>query len=256
MTTIDLEPAPERLRAPSRPRLVPGERALRGPVSVAGVPVAVTAAAPAPRAIAPAAEGAAWVVHPHPVMRRGLVAALSSAGAHVVGESDRLVPRALPPAVDTLVFDSGHAAVEVAAELGRQRELHLICLMASPSEAELQVAAAAGVAAILIQEDLTPDALAETWRAARSGATMLPRHLLPQLLARAGQLATVAPHRLTPREASVLRLLSEGEDTRAIAAALCYSERTVKNVVHDVLTKLDCRTRAQAVGAAIRAGLI
>jgi DNA-binding NarL/FixJ family response regulator len=30
----------------------------------------------------------------------------------------------------------------------------------------------------------------------------------------------------------------------------------VKNVVHDVLTKLNCRTRAQAVGLATRAGVI
>jgi DNA-binding NarL/FixJ family response regulator len=30
----------------------------------------------------------------------------------------------------------------------------------------------------------------------------------------------------------------------------------VKNIVHDVLVKLDCRTRAQAVGVATRRGVI
>jgi DNA-binding NarL/FixJ family response regulator len=54
----------------------------------------------------------------------------------------------------------------------------------------------------------------------------------------------------------VLRLLAEGHDTRRIAMDLRYSERTVKNVVHDVLTKLNCRTRAQAVGVATRTGVI
>lgn len=250
MTTVDLEPAPEHLRAVGRPRLVTGDRPVR-PAAAAAPAVGATS-----RPSTHQGEGASWVVHPHPVMRRGLVAALAGAGAHIVGESERLVPRTLPAHVDTLVFDSGHAAVELAAELGRQREVHLICLMSAPNETDLATAATAGVAAILLQDDLTPELLVDTWRAARAGRTLLPRNLLPQLMARAGQLAATAPHRLTPREASVLRLLSEGEDTRAIAAALCYSERTVKNVVHDVLTKLDCRTRAQAVGAAIRAGLI
>jgi DNA-binding NarL/FixJ family response regulator len=37
---------------------------------------------------------------------------------------------------------------------------------------------------------------------------------------------------------------------------MSYSERTVKNVLHDVVTKLNARTRSQAVAFAIREGLI
>ena len=58
------------------------------------------------------------------------------------------------------------------------------------------------------------------------------------------------------RERDVLRLLADGHDTREIATDLCYSERTVKNVVHDVLMKLNCRTRAHAVALATREGVI
>jgi DNA-binding NarL/FixJ family response regulator len=49
----------------------------------------------------------------------------------------------------------------------------------------------------------------------------------------------------------------------AVAAAangtgeqLCYSERTVKNVLHDVVTKLNARSPSQAVAFAVREGLI
>ena len=49
---------------------------------------------------------------------------------------------------------------------------------------------------------------------------------------------------------------ADGGDTRAIAIDLSYSERTVKNIVHDVLVKLDCSTRAQAVAVASRRGLL
>jgi DNA-binding CsgD family transcriptional regulator len=37
---------------------------------------------------------------------------------------------------------------------------------------------------------------------------------------------------------------------------LSYSERTIKNVIHDVVTKLNARTRSHAVAEAVRAGLI
>ena len=54
----------------------------------------------------------------------------------------------------------------------------------------------------------------------------------------------------------MLRLIADGHATREVAEELCYSERTVKNVLHDVVTKLDARTRSHAVAHAVRAGLI
>src|SRR5262249_2072649 len=42
---------------------------------------------------------------------------------------------------------------------------------------------------------------------------------------------------LTVREQEVLRLVADGHPTREVAKRLSYSERTVKNVIHDVVTK-------------------
>jgi DNA-binding NarL/FixJ family response regulator len=61
---------------------------------------------------------------------------------------------------------------------------------------------------------------------------------------------------LASRELDVLRLLADGGDTKEIATELAYSERTVKNIVHDVLVKTNCKTRAQAVAVATRQGFI
>jgi DNA-binding CsgD family transcriptional regulator len=58
------------------------------------------------------------------------------------------------------------------------------------------------------------------------------------------------------RELRVLRLLSEGCDTREIAHRLCYSERTVKNVIQDVTRRFGLRNRSHAVAFALRQGLI
>ena len=61
---------------------------------------------------------------------------------------------------------------------------------------------------------------------------------------------------LTDREVDVLRLLSEGWDTAEIASKLAYSERTVKNVIHDITARLQLRNRSHAVAYAVRQGLI
>jgi DNA-binding CsgD family transcriptional regulator len=61
---------------------------------------------------------------------------------------------------------------------------------------------------------------------------------------------------LTAREKQVLRLVADGHPTREVARQLCYSERTIKNVIHDAVMKLNARSRSQAVAEAVRAGLI
>jgi DNA-binding NarL/FixJ family response regulator len=61
---------------------------------------------------------------------------------------------------------------------------------------------------------------------------------------------------LSGREIEVLRLVADGHDTKEIAATLCYSERTVKNVLHEITTRLQLRNRSHAVAYAMREGLI
>jgi DNA-binding CsgD family transcriptional regulator len=65
-----------------------------------------------------------------------------------------------------------------------------------------------------------------------------------------------ASRRLDERRLKVLRLLAEGDTTRAISQKLCYSERTIKSLIRDVEYDLSASSRAQAVAEAIRQGLI
>lgn len=60
-------------------------------------------------------------------------------------------------------------------------------------------------------------------------------------------MGTHEPHRLSPRELQVIRLVSEGQTDKEIAAALKIGEGTVSNYVGRVLLKLKARTRAHAV---------
>jgi DNA-binding NarL/FixJ family response regulator len=61
---------------------------------------------------------------------------------------------------------------------------------------------------------------------------------------------------LTPREETILQLLTEGLTNAGIAARLHLSEGTVKNYVSEILSKLHANDRTHAVVLAIKHGLI
>jgi DNA-binding CsgD family transcriptional regulator len=113
------------------------------------------------------------------------------------------------------------------------------------------------VTAVVILRDVTPARVVAGVRAAtRSGGP-----LSPELLGQRRPVEGVpGPGRgepgLTEREYAVLQMLADGASTREIAERLNYSERTVKNIVRDLLIKLNCKTRAQAVALAARRGVI
>ena len=61
---------------------------------------------------------------------------------------------------------------------------------------------------------------------------------------------------LSRRELAVLRLVANGMHDREIADSLSISPRTVQSHVMNMLTKLDARSRSEAVAIGIRRGLI
>jgi len=61
---------------------------------------------------------------------------------------------------------------------------------------------------------------------------------------------------LTPRELEVLRLVVAGQSDRQIAETLFISRRTAEGHVAGILAKLDVRSRAAAVSAALRTGIV
>ncbi|MCD0484092.1 LuxR C-terminal-related transcriptional regulator [Streptacidiphilus sp. ASG 303] len=58
------------------------------------------------------------------------------------------------------------------------------------------------------------------------------------------------------REIDVLTLLAEGCSTAEIAVRLSYSERTVKNIIHGLVSRSGMRNRTHAVAYALTSGLI
>jgi DNA-binding NarL/FixJ family response regulator len=130
-------------------------------------------------------------------------------------------------------------------------------------DAAVVTAAEAGVGGLLRRCDASADLLVRTISRVAAGEGEVPPDLLGRLLEQVGRLQrqVLAPRGLTftgltPREAQVLRLVADGHDTSEIALELCYSERTVKNVLHDLTSRLQLRNRSHAVAYALREGLI
>lgn len=63
-------------------------------------------------------------------------------------------------------------------------------------------------------------------------------------------------HLLTKRECEILQLLADGKSNRAVSDTLYISEKTVKNHVSNILQKMSCNDRTQAVVQAIRRGWV
>lgn len=130
-------------------------------------------------------------------------------------------------------------------------------------ESGLLVAVECGVVAVLPTPLATEERLRACVFAAASGAAMLPPELVGELLRQVERLRRevleplgLNSAGLTQREVDVLRLMSEGFENTEIGAKLCYSERTVKNIIHGVTSRFDLRGRPHAVAYAIQAGII
>jgi len=63
-------------------------------------------------------------------------------------------------------------------------------------------------------------------------------------------------HTLSPREHEILGLLADGKNQSQIAGALVLSPKTVATHIQHILAKLGVHSRAQAVAAAYREGLV
>ena len=160
---------------------------------------------------------------------------------------------------DTALARADLVLLDPAAGPGLIAELDTRVLVCSSDLSEASVVAAmrAGAVGYLRKDTLTPESLAAAVRAATSGTGVMESELLGSLVKSVALEPDRPPVvRLTEREQQVLSLIAAGHATREVAEQLCYSERTVKNVLHDVVTKLNARSRSQAVAFAVREGLI
>ncbi|MFF0135092.1 response regulator transcription factor [Streptomyces sp. NPDC005227] len=201
------------------------------------------------------------VVHTSdPISRAGALSQLR--GNPVIDLRDET--EAGPDTVAVLISETPDATTLARLRrLVRAEGARAVLVVNSVREAELLDVIACGAGAVVWRHEATAQRLSQAVLAAARGDGDLPADLLGRLLSQVGTMQRSASGHsgasvsgLTPREIDVLRLVAEGLDTAEIASKLSYSERTVKNVMHGLTTRLRLRNRAHAVAHALREGYI
>lgn len=110
-----------------------------------------------------------------------------------------------------------------------------------------------------ILKDADPDTMLRAIRAVAHGESLLgstvAQKVMRQFSALPGKQAPLVDD-LTPRELEVLKLIAEGRSNSEIAEELVISEKTVKNHINNIFSKLHVYDRSQAMLYAIRKGLV
>jgi DNA-binding NarL/FixJ family response regulator len=192
-----------------------------------------------------------------------------------VRAADPLVASGLPamlrplPGVELVAGDTADVTVAVPDSrlydvLTRSPATRLVLIADELRSAELWTAVEHGLIVLVPREEATTTArLLRAITDAHERRGDLPAEQLGEVLQGLKRLQdnALAPRDLTlsglsAREIEIIRLLAEGLDTTEIAERLIYSERTVKNVLHRLLSRLNLRNRAHAVAYALRHGII
>ncbi len=206
------------------------------------------------------------VVDDHPLYREGVADALGDAddidvvGTAADGEAGVSVVAELRP--DVVLMDlrmPGSGGVPATAAItAAQPGTAVVVLTMSDDDDSVFAALRAGARGYLLKESEGADIARAVRAAARSEAVFGPRvadRVLAFFASSRARSAAVPFPELTDREREVLDLVAHGLSNAAIAARLFLSEKTVRNRVSDVLTKLHAASRAEAVALARDAGL-
>jgi DNA-binding NarL/FixJ family response regulator len=198
-----------------------------------------------------------------PVSGEGAVAWLRS--AHGI----TLLPPARRCEADVLLVTVHQTTEDVVRWMERSAaeavnpEMRIVLIAESISEHLLMRAVTSGLVSFLSREEADRDRVVKAIRDSSRDHALVPEQMVGWLLeqVRMIQRTVLVPHGLTvgglqEREVEVLRLLADGLDTVEIAQKLNYSERTIKNIVSGMLTRLNLRNRSHAVAYAMRCGAL
>ena len=189
------------------------------------------------------------------ILRDALVAALQGAyGNQACGASSRdtveAALMAFAPAV--IVVDASHpeGATLVAAVRAQAPAAGVVVLAAGERDEEFLAWADVGISGYL-GLDASADDLLSAVRRVEAGEVACPPRLTALLLNRFANRSRERTERaglysLTTREQEIAELLADGLSNKLIARRLCVALPTVKNHVHSILEKWDCRSRGEA----------
>ena len=204
------------------------------------------------------------VVDDHPMFREGLTAVVDSLPwAAVVGEAgdgDAAVAEALRTRPDVVLMDlqmPGTNGLEATRRLSEELPGTAVVVLTMVENDEAVAAALRAGARGYLVKGASKQEITRALEAAGHGEVILGAGvgavMLSRLVTRGDALSPF--QQLSDREREVLDLVARGLTNGAIAEELYLSDKTVRNVVSTILTKLPAATRAEAVARARDAGM-
>lgn len=205
-----------------------------------------------------------FVVDDHELVRRGLIDLINvEEDLTVVGQAGTVrtaleeIKKDLP---DVAVLDvrlpDGNG-IELCREIRSIYPDTRVLMLTSFSDDEALLGAVMGGASGYVIKDIKSLDLLDAIRRVAGGELLLDAETTTKLRTRLREASRPAGgvEDLTDQERRVLEFIGEGLTNRQIANSMFLAEKTVKNYVSSLLSKLGLERRTQAAGLAVRLGL-
>ena len=202
------------------------------------------------------------VIDDHPLITEGIAALMQRKGGFIVvakgsaAEHIAAISEAYHP--DAMIVDlsmPGDVFQAISDTVKVDPELKIVVFTASTSTTDAIHALDAGASGYVLKGSPADDLL-DAIVAARRGeiyiTPSLASKVLSALRSKAVERRAVHSAKLNVREEQIIQLLLCGKLNREIACALSLSEKTVKSYMTNLMQKLNCRNRLEAVIAAQR----
>ena len=196
-----------------------------------------------------------FLLDDHELVRRGLAELLSGEeGIEVVGESGsaqeaiRRIPAVRP---DVAILDArlpDGSGIDVCRDIRSVDPTIRALILTSYDDEEALLSAIMAGAAGYVLKQIRGTALVDGIRRVAAGQSLLDPAVTAQVLerVRGGPREPTELGLLTEQERRILNLIAEGLTNRQIAQRLHLAEKTVKNYVSSLLSKLGMERRTQA----------
>lgn len=176
------------------------------------------------------------------------VVAEAASGREAVALSARVQPDIVLMDLRMRDGDGIAATKEIAATLPHTKT---IVVTWSDDPAHLREAVFAGAKGYLVHGRFDADEFARALRVVADGGVLIPPRLAQELIAEArrgvGAERAGDPSPLTPREVEILTLVQRGRSNREIGVELGIEEKTVKNHINSIYSKLNIASRFEAM---------
>jgi DNA-binding NarL/FixJ family response regulator len=162
---------------------------------------------------------------------------------------------------DLIVYGLDNATHDVTEALALARSVVpnvRFCVLSSYANPDVMQRSIASGADGFVVKDVSPGELDVAFRVLASGASYVDPRVAGGMLKRryVSSEPGSAISELTAREADILRLIATGFSNKEISTKLKLSEKTIKNYVSRIFSKLNVTARTQAAVYAIKAGFV